>query len=137
MLNISSVVSFDELVLKAIFKRTFPDITIEQQVEVPVKSKRGNYKMDFRLTLGNKSVFVEYDGPLHFLFSQAKIPESPLLKKRKVEDAIGIEVVNWAYWMQKCEANEDYWLPELQRCQDFSISKGLKKILSSQTQKES
>jgi very-short-patch-repair endonuclease len=93
--------SLDELILIAIIKRTFPDIQIERQLTV----KR--FAMDLKLThQDNPSVFIEFDGPSHFASSRYGMPkDDPFRKKRIVEDETGIEVVNWAYWIQRCSSN--------------------------------
>jgi len=95
-------ISLDELILSTIIKRTFPKIQIERQVKV----KR--YKMDLKLTLENKpSVFIEFDGPSHFAFSRYRgNPKNhPFRKKEIVQGETGFEVVNWAYWIQRCTSN--------------------------------
>lgn len=93
--------SLDELLLIAIIRRTYPNIKIERQIKV----KR--FSMDLKLTLENKPpVFIEFDGPSHFAPSRWGIPKhEPFRKKKIVEDETGIEVVNWAYWIQRCESN--------------------------------
>jgi very-short-patch-repair endonuclease len=93
--------SLDELLLIAIIKRTFPDIQIERQLKV----KR--FAMDLKLTLQDKAtVFIEFDGPSHFAPSRWGMPkDDPFRKKKIVEDETGIEVVNWAYWIQRCCSN--------------------------------
>jgi len=91
--------SLDEFLLIAIINKTFPEIIVEQQIRV----KR--YSMDLKLTLGTKSIFIEFDGPSHFTITKYGMPKEPFLKKKIVEDATGIEVVNWAYWIQRCSSN--------------------------------
>ena len=94
------VSSLDEFILICIIKNVFPDCEIERQIRV----KR--FKMDLKLTYKGKSIFVEFDGPSHFAISRFGPPRhEPFRKKKIVEDATGIEVVNWAYWIQRCEAN--------------------------------
>jgi very-short-patch-repair endonuclease len=93
--------SLDELLLIAIIRRTFPNIQIERQINV----KR--FSMDLKLTLeGKPPVFIEFDGPSHFAVSRYGPPKhEPFRKKKIVEDATGYEVVNWAYWIQRCSSN--------------------------------
>jgi len=91
--------SLDELLLIAIIKRAYPHIIIERQI--PVK----RFSMDLKLTLDNKTVFIEFDGPSHFAPSRYGIPKEPFRKKKIVEDTTGIEVINWAYWVQRCTSN--------------------------------
>lgn len=93
--------SLDELLLIAIIRRTFPDIEIERQIRV----KR--FSMDLKLTLNGKNpVFIEFDGPSHFAISRYGPPKhEPFRKKKIVEDTTGYEVINWAYWIQRCESN--------------------------------
>ena len=92
--------SLDEFLLLSIIRKTLPGCTIERQVKV----KR--FKMDLRITYKSESLFVEFDGPSHFAISRYGPPKhDPFRKKRIVEDETGIEVVNWAYWIQRCESN--------------------------------
>jgi len=91
--------SLDELLLIAIIKRTYPNIIIERQYKVL------RYSMDLKLTMENKIVFVEFDGPYHFTYSRYGEPKNPNIKKQKVQEKTGIEVVNWPYWIQRCSSN--------------------------------
>lgn len=92
--------SLDELILIAIIRRTYPQIVIEGQF--PIKP----YSMELKLTLGNRVLFVEFKGPSHFTLSRYGLPNpDPFRKKKIVEDLTGIEVINWAYWIQRCESN--------------------------------
>ncbi len=93
--------SLDEFLLIAIIRRTYPSIQIERQLKV----KR--FAMDLKLTLeGEPPIFIEFDGPYHFALSRYGPPRhEPFRKKTIVEDATGIEVVNWAYWIQRCSSN--------------------------------
>lgn len=94
-------VSLDELILSAIIRQTFPKVQIERQVNVRP------FKMDLKLTMDNKPpVFVEFDGPSHFAISRWGMPNNdPFRKKKIVEDKTGFEVINWAYWIQRCSSN--------------------------------
>jgi hypothetical protein len=47
----------------------------------------------------------EFDGPQHFTISEYGLPKDPRNKKKRVEDLTGIEVVNWPYWINRCESN--------------------------------
>lgn len=93
--------SLDELLLIAIIRRTFPDIQIERQIRVK------KFSMDLRLTLlGKPPVFIEFDGPSHFAYSRYGVPRNPPFRKKEiVESETGTEVINWAYWIQRCERN--------------------------------
>lgn len=93
--------SLDELILIAIIRRTYPNIHIERQIRV----KR--FLMDLKLTIEGKApVFIEFDGPSHFAVSRYGPPKhEPFRKKKIVEDATGYEVINWAYWIQRCSSN--------------------------------
>lgn len=93
--------SLDELLLIAIIKRTYPNIQIERQISV------NRFSMDLKLSLeGKPPIFIEFDGPSHFALSRYGPPRhEPFRKKKIVEDATGIEVVNWAYWIQRCSSN--------------------------------
>lgn len=93
--------SLDELLLIAIIKRTNPYIQIERQISV------NRFSMDLKLSLeGKPPIFIEFDGPSHFVISRYGLPKyEPFRKKKIIEDATGIEVVNWAYWIQRCSSN--------------------------------
>ncbi len=92
--------SLDEHILLFIVRKALPGCTIERQAKV----KR--FKMDLKITYEDKSLFVEFDGPSHFAISRYGPPKhEPFRKKKIVEDETGIEVVNWAYWIQRCESN--------------------------------
>ena len=97
--------SFDEYVLKAIFKRTYPNMEIEQQAKV------NNKKVDFKLTLNGKIIYVEFDGPGHFIRSNS----SPLERIDEIEQATGCEAISWPYWIQRCESNVKVLLDKSQR----------------------
>jgi len=93
-------VSCDELILANIIMKTYPEAIIEHQHKV------GRYMLDLMVSVKNKTVFIEFDGPSHFAPSRYGIPKNhPFKKKEIVEQATGIEVVNWAYWIQRCAAN--------------------------------
>ena len=95
--------SLDELILKSIFHKALPNCIIETQV--PVKIKR-TYWVDFKITYEGKSIFIEFDGPSHFVpYRNDGEIKHPFNKKEMIEDKEGIEVVNWGYWVQRCELN--------------------------------
>ena len=92
--------SLDEFLLISIIREALPGCDIERQIRI----KR--FKMDFKITYQGHSVFVEFDGPSHFAISRYGPPKhEPFRKKKIVEDETGIEVVNWAYWIQRCTSN--------------------------------
>ena len=95
----ANISSLDELILIPIIKKTYPNIVIERQYRV------SRYSMDLKLTLGNRQLFIEFDGPHHFVNKRYGAPKNPFIKKQKVEDKTGIEVVNWPYWIQRCSSN--------------------------------
>lgn len=97
--DIHNRASVDEIILAAIIKRAYPHAEIEFQVRV----KR--FAMDLKIEAENKTVFVEFDGPGHFIFSRYGIPRDPFEKKKRVEDITGVECVKWPYWVQRCERN--------------------------------
>lgn len=92
--------SLDEFLLLSIVKAALPGCEIERQIKI----KR--FKMDLKITHNGKTIFVEFDGPSHFAISRYGTPKhEPFRKKKIVEDETGIEVVNWAYWIQRCTSN--------------------------------
>lgn len=92
--------SLDELILRKLIQQVYPNCIVEQQVRI------GRYKMDLKLTKEDQSIFIEFDGPSHFAISRYGPPtRDPFYKKKLIEDKTGIEVVNWPYWIQRCERN--------------------------------
>ena len=93
--------SMDEYILKAIIKRTFPKIKIEQQIFV-----RGHH-VDFKLTLNNVTKYVEFDGPQHFSINirSRELPDDPFRRLQEIEEETGCEAISWPYWIQRCEKN--------------------------------
>ena len=92
--------SLDEFLLLSIVNEALPGCDIERQIKI----KR--FKMDLKITHEGKTIFVEFDGPSHFAISRYGTPKhEPFRKKKIVEDETGIEVVNWAYWIQRCASN--------------------------------
>jgi len=92
--------SLDEKILISIIQNTYPHIIIERQTRI------SRFSLDLKLTLDNKTVFIEFDGPSHFAFSRYGEPKKhPFDKKKIIEDKTGIEVVNWPYWIQRCQSN--------------------------------
>ena len=76
------------------------------QILVLNQSCLKRFKMDLKITHEGKSIFIEFDGPSHFAISRYGPPKhEPFRKKKIVEDETGIEVVNWAYWIQRCKSN--------------------------------
>lgn len=90
--------SLDERILKKIISKTLPNCQIEEQVRI------GRFSMDLKLTLEDVSLFVEFDGPSHFTRMYG-IPKHPFRKKKIIEEKTDLEVVNWPYWIQRCESN--------------------------------
>lgn len=96
--------SLDEYVLKRVIARTLPEAIITQQVEVRVPGSSRAKKIDFKIESPDKVVFVEFDGPSHYVPQYGQAHDSST-KKKAVEDATGLECVIWPYWMQRCRSN--------------------------------
>lgn len=96
--------SLDEYVLKRVMARTLPGAIITQQVEVRVPGSPRAKKVDFKIEAPDKAVFVEFDGPSHYVPQHGQAHDSST-KKKAVEDATGLECVIWPYWMQRCRSN--------------------------------
>ena len=94
-------VSFDECVLFAIFRRTFPNAEIVQQVLI-----NGKY-IDFKITHNGLTKYIEFDGPSHFIIENRYDNKLENLFDRveMVKQAIGCELVRWPYWIQRCSQN--------------------------------
>lgn len=99
-LGLGNKLSFDEVILSKLFKITFPDAVVTRQERI----KR--FKMDLAIELNGEKKYIEFDGPSHFAAGRFGQPNAdPFRKKKIVEDATGCEVINWPYWIQRCEAN--------------------------------
>lgn len=99
--------SLNELLLAAVCRRAYPDATIEHQVPVTNRrTKRVNH-MDLKISIpGRESIFIEFDGPYHFVpYRPGSIVADPFQRKNDIEDSTQIEVVNWPYWIHECEKN--------------------------------
>ena len=59
-IKLKRYVSFDECVLLAIFRRTFPNAEIKQQVKINSKY------IDFEITHNGITKYIEFDGPGQF-----------------------------------------------------------------------
>ena len=92
--------SMDELILLRLIANTLPGACIACQQRI------GKFTMDLKVTYGGVTKYIEFDGPSHFANSRYGPPRHPPFRKRDIiEDKTGIEVVNWAYWIQRCAAN--------------------------------
>jgi hypothetical protein len=99
-IGLGNKISFDEFILSELFRRTYPNAVISRQERI----KR--FTMDLTIELDGVKKYIEFDGPSHFAAGRFGQPNAdPFRKKYIVEDATGCEVVNWPYWVQRCEAN--------------------------------
>lgn len=89
--------SFDEYVLLAIFRRTFPNAHIEQQVKI------GTKYVDFKISNNGETKYIEFDGPSHFI-SQKSL-EDPFIRIQEIQKQTGCELVRWPFWIQRCATN--------------------------------
>lgn len=94
-------ITLDELIISRIVKNIFKNSNIEYQVKVD------RFLMDLKIEIeGKPPIFIEFDGPSHFTITKWGSPKhDPFRKKYMVEDKTGIEVINWPYWVQRCESN--------------------------------
>lgn len=80
---------FDEVVLSHLIKMAYPDAEITHQVRV------GRFQMDLQVKHEDKNIFIEFDGPSHFVTGRYGRPSKhPFDKKEVIESKTGIEVVN-------------------------------------------
>lgn len=92
--------SLDELILRRLISAPLPGVEIEPQHRV------GRFTMDLKVRYQGTEKYIEFDGPHHFAPGRYGPPKHhPFRKKEIVEDRDGIEVVNWAYWIQRCSSN--------------------------------
>lgn len=91
--------SFDEYVLLAIFRRTFPCACIEQQIKI------GTKYVDFKISYKGETKYIEFDGPDHFIPRNDKILENPLERIHEIQNETNNELVRWPFWIQRCAQN--------------------------------
>jgi|SRR6056297_2094704 len=92
--------SMDELILRRLIEIALPTARVEGQERI------GLFQMDLKVSYNGETKYVEFDGPSHFAPSRYGPPKHhPFRKKQIIEEKTGIEVVNWAYWIQRCASN--------------------------------
>ena len=91
--------SFDELIVRKLLELTLPGCLIECQVAF------GRKRVDLRVTHDGRCVLIEFVGPSHFISQYRREPESPLSRRKEVEDHFGCECVIWPFWVQRCSRN--------------------------------
>lgn len=91
--------SLDELIIMKLMEITLPQCSVDFQV------KFGRKYVDLKVTYQEKSVFIEFVGPSHFIPQYGRTPTSPLARKREIEDYLGFECVIWPFWIQRCARN--------------------------------
>ena len=93
-------VSFDEYVLMAIIRHTYPSAIISPQY------KWGRKRIDMYVEIGDKKFFIEFHGPGHFNnVSGFKDPVDPFIRKFQIELELGCPCYIWPYWIQRCSSN--------------------------------
>lgn len=93
-------VSFDEYVLMAIIRHTYPSAVITPQY------KWGRKRIDMHVEVGDQKFFLEFHGPGHFKnLSGFKDPADPFVRKSDIEKEFGIPCYIWPYWIQRCASN--------------------------------
>ncbi|MGP9489249.1 hypothetical protein ACT3R5_11820 [Glutamicibacter sp. AOP5-A2-7] len=102
-----SKASLNELIVAEVCRRAIPGAKVEHQVEVLNQRTRRKNRLDLRLSVpGFEPLFIEFDGPYHFIpFRPGQMVNDPWQRKRDIEDATQMEVVNWPYWIHECETN--------------------------------
>lgn len=92
--------SFDEYVLMAIIRHTYPSAIITPQY------KWGRKRIDMHVEIGDKKFFLEFHGPGHFKkLSVFRDPEDPFVRKSDIEKEFGTPCYIWPYWIQRCSSN--------------------------------
>lgn len=92
--------SFDEYVLMAIIRHTYPSAIIIPQYKWDGK------RIDMHVEIGEKKFFLEFHGPGHFKnFRGFKDPVNPFVRKDQIEKDFDIPYYIWPYWIQRCSSN--------------------------------
>lgn len=95
--------SFDEYIIKALLKQTYPNIEIVHRYFWNPNDRRTT--ADFKLTLNGDTKILEYMGPTHFFGYRGSKPENPIERLKNIEDKTGYEAIAWPYWIQECSKN--------------------------------
>ena len=94
--------SFDEYVLMAIIRHTYPSAIITPQYKWDGK------RIDMHVEVGDKKFFLEFHGPGHFsvgINRRNDGPENPFDRKDQIEQEFGCPCYIWPYWIQRCSSN--------------------------------
>lgn len=90
--------SLSELELIAITNKTFGNaINVETQVKV------GRFYVDIKVNLNQKDYYIEFLGPQHFYSDD--VVKRDCDRKNNIENRLGLNVIEWLFWIQLCEKN--------------------------------
>lgn len=97
--------SWDEYILCAITRQTYPDARIEQQTPVRLNGRQNRIDIKLYVPSLSKTIYIEVDGTTHFVpYSQTK-PKDPRIKLANITKATGYEAYSWPFWIQRSSHN--------------------------------
>lgn len=97
--------SWDEYVICAIIRRTYPDAEIEQQSPVRINGRLHTIDIKLHVPSLSKVIYIEVDGTSHFVPYQNVLPKDPRLKLNEIKKETGCEAYSWPYWIQRSSHN--------------------------------
>lgn len=98
----STNTSWDEYVICAIIRRTYPDAEIEQQSPVRINGRKHRIDVKLYVPSLSKHICLEIDGPLHFISHPDKDPRQRI---EHIKQATGCEAYSWPFWIQRSSHN--------------------------------
>lgn len=97
--------SWDEYVLCALIRRTYPDAEIEQQAPVTLNGRKTRIDIKLYVPSLSKTLYIEVDGTTHFVSYAGKEPKNPRIKLANITKATGCEAYSWPFWIQRSSHN--------------------------------
>lgn len=96
-------IDWDEYVICAIIRRTYPKAHIEQQVHIDETRKLVDIKLEIPSL--SRTIFLEIDGITHFTPSYGKMPDDSRIRIKYIKHSTGCEAYSWPFWIQRCSHN--------------------------------
>lgn len=98
----------DTFILEALIKQLDPFANIEHKVRW-----KGRNEVDMIVQYKGREFYIDFVSPHDFDYRRdGSVPESPIIKKHKVEEATGLTCYIWPFWIQRCIKNLQILLGE-------------------------
>lgn len=96
---------WDEYVICAIIRCSYPDAEIEQQSPVRINGRLHRIDIKLYVPTLSKVIYIEVDGTSHFVPYQNAFPKDPRLKLNEIKKETGCEAYSWPFWIQRSSHN--------------------------------